>query len=177
MSEDNILYSLHVLASTAHFPLRLMLEGSDIATKTVSSKIILLSIGLMSGIIWSHYSTDLMARMTFAPQTQSEIRSFQDVIDGNLKVVTYDADGAGLEFLKSSNPLSVKFKYYNDNMDGNSNAFVENLDQAKDILLQQENTLFYGPDLDFIEDDRDEIQQIIIRTLSGFHNLRQDLTY
>jgi hypothetical protein len=158
VSEDNKLYFLNVLASTAHFPLQLMLEGSDVATKTVSSKIILLSIGLMSGIIWSHYSSDLMARMVFEPQIQSGIRSFQDVIDGNFKVVTYD--GSSIEFLKSSNPLSAKFKYYNDNMDGNSNALVENLDQAKNILLEQENTLFYGEDLNFIDDDRDKIHQI-----------------
>jgi hypothetical protein len=164
VSDDNEPYFLNVLASTAHFPLQLMLEGSNVATTTLSSKIIFLSIGLMSGIIWSHYSSDLMARMTFAPQTQSEIRSFQDVIDGNLKVVTYD--GAVLEFLKSSDPLSAKFKYYNDNMDGNSNALVENLNQAKDILLEQESTLFYGPDLEFIDDDRDKIHQIVKSTLS-----------
>jgi hypothetical protein len=154
-SEDSEKFNFfNVAALTALFPLHLML-GPDVDTKTVSAKIICLSIGLMSGFIWSHYSSDLMARMTFAPEIEAGIESFQDAIDGNFRVVVFKSS-AQHEFLKNADPTSAKFKYYYDNMDGNSDAFVDSteLEQAKTILLESENTLIYTSGLALSDDDR-----------------------
>jgi hypothetical protein len=59
--EYNMVNFANVLASTALFPLHIML-GSDVSTNSMASKIICLSIGLMSCIMWSYYSSDMMSR-------------------------------------------------------------------------------------------------------------------
>jgi hypothetical protein len=106
----------------------------------------------MTCILWCHFSSDLMARMTFAPQTTG-IRSFQDVIDGNFKVVVLEFS-SGHEFLQDADPMSAKYKYYHKNMDGNPDAFVTSHKQAKDAMIERENTLYYGTTFYVIGDDR-----------------------
>jgi hypothetical protein len=59
--EYNMVNFANVLASTALFPLHIML-GSDVSTNSLASKMICLSVGLMSCIIWSYYSSDMMSR-------------------------------------------------------------------------------------------------------------------
>jgi hypothetical protein len=59
--EYNMVNIANILASTALFPLHNML-GSDVSTNSMASKIICLGFGLMSCIIWSYYSSDMMSR-------------------------------------------------------------------------------------------------------------------
>jgi hypothetical protein len=91
--------------------------------------------------------------MTFEPQTHSEITSFQDVLDGNYKVLVGKSFAAE-ELLKTADPTSAMFKYYYDRMDGNSDAFVYSAEEGKSKMLDRENTLYFGESAEVNGDDR-----------------------
>jgi hypothetical protein len=91
--------------------------------------------------------------MTFGPQTYSEITSFQDVLDGNYKVLVHKSTSSE-ELLKSADPTSAMFKYYYDRMDGNPDAFVYSDEEKKSKMLEQENTLYFGESPEMNGDDR-----------------------
>jgi hypothetical protein len=155
-----------VFALTTIFPLNLIL-GSGIVTKSASAKMISLSTGLMTCILWCHFSSDLMARMTSAPQTTTGIRSFQDVIDGNFNVVVMEFS-ANHEFLQDADPTSAKYKYYHNNMNGNPDAFVTSTKQGKTAMLNRENTLYYGTTFNVIGDDMFKALKMTDATYSTF---------
>lgn len=74
--EYNKVNIVNVITSSALFPLSVMLGSGDV-TNSLSSRIIFFSIGLLSCIIWSHYSSDLMARDRIYHRTVRK----DDVID------------------------------------------------------------------------------------------------
>jgi ABC-type amino acid transport substrate-binding protein len=102
--------------------------------------------------------------MTFEPQTHSAIISFQDVIDGNFKVLVTKSS-SNHELLKTADPTSAMFKYYYDNMEGNSDYFVNSAEQAMVIMLEKENTLLYDSSLVANGDDRFQA----IKTTDGIY--------
>jgi hypothetical protein len=60
------------------------------------------------------------------------------------------------EFLLQSDPKSAMYKVYYDMMDGNSDAYVDNIGHAKDVMLNREKTLYYSSSYSVVDDDRGE---------------------
>ena len=69
--------------------LRLQLQiGIDLPLLRVAARIVFLASALCYYLLFAYLSCDLTAKMTTEPQP-IDIRSFQDVIDKDYKVVTY----------------------------------------------------------------------------------------
>ncbi len=124
----------------------LQLAESGISGSGFASRILLLSSGVTTFLLFCHYTADLTARMTSGPPSSS-IRSFDDLMRGDgpfLQVVTFpdSAESGHLEFARDGTSMKA---YWDTFMAGRKSAFVETTPEAIAHILSTPSTLFFGP--------------------------------
>jgi hypothetical protein len=91
--------------------------------------------------------------MTSGP-SDVPIRSFQDVLDQAYKVVAVDGWAAHMTLQTSAVGSAMNKVFYNNEMEGDPSAIVSTTEEAKNIALYLEKTLFFAFELVVVGDDR-----------------------
>ncbi len=114
-------------------------------SNTISLRILFLTSSIATYLLFSHYATDLTARMTSGPP-RSSIKSFDDLMRGGpfLQVITFpnSAESSLLEFARDGASMKA---YWNAYMAGKKNAFLATTEAAVEHILNNPGTLFFGP--------------------------------
>ena len=132
--------------------LLLMQLSYPIKTVRISAKILLLASGTSMYLLFMMYSANLTSEMTIGPGSH-HVRNFDDVIKGDYKVIVKEATSQSEE-LKNALPGTAKREYYHDQIKGNPKAYVKGLDEAMEIMKDNDKTLFfYTPTARFITDE------------------------
>jgi hypothetical protein len=124
----------------------------DVVIDKISAKVLFFIAGMTTHVVYAYYTSDLTARMTSGPPSNS-IRSFNDVIEKDYKVIVHESTSNHV-FLKSANPNSAMFKFYWSQMDGNSDSFVNSAEEAVGRVLTEEKTLFFTSMFSAFGDER-----------------------
>ena len=148
----------------------LMQWSYDVTVKTISAKLIFFSASLGLYVIFVIYSADMTARMTSMPPTVP-IKSFQDVIDRDYKVVTRPGT-SNHEFLKTSAVGSPMHSFYYENMHEDPTAFIPKLGDALSYIRDNEKTLLYAPMINILGKSGDYEMLIMHDTIYTQVNLR-----
>ena len=106
-----------------------------------------------------YYTSDLTARMTTRP-SPVPIRSFQDVIDGDYKVITRPGT-SNHEFLKTAAVGSIMHKFYYGNMHNDPSSFIPKLEDALAYIQNNEKTLLYAPEINILDKSK-EFEMLIM---------------
>ena len=125
-----------------------------LSVRSVSSRILHLTVGLCTYLIFSHYSADLTTMMTVGSHEPS-IKSFSDVIKYDYDVITYKAT-SWHGILKTALPGTAMSQVYNEKMDGNPNYILEGIkaSEATDMLFKREKTLLFASTLSHWQNNR-----------------------
>ena len=123
-----------------------------IKTVKISAKILLLVSGISMYLLFMYYSADLTTEMTTGAG-QHPVRNFEDVINGDYKVIVKEATGQ-FEEMKNALPGTAKHKYFHSQMKDNPKSIVKGQDEAIKMMNENDKTLFfYTLTARFITDD------------------------
>ena len=87
--------------------------GSHTNSRKLATRLLTLTLSFLTLMMFAFYTTDITAKMTSGPPG-IPIRTFEDVVYQNYKVVTF-ADYYK-DLLKNSNPGSAKHEAYNHHL-------------------------------------------------------------
>ena len=91
--------------------LRLFLQlGYDLPLRRQTAKVVILTSAFTYYFVYAYFNCDLTAKMTSKPALVN-IRSFQDVIDQDYKVVTYEKSFAMAHFKRAPDDSAMKLVY------------------------------------------------------------------
>ena len=142
----------------------LMQLNYNVTVETVSAKVVLLSASLGLHLIFAYYTSDLTARMTSGP-SPVPIRSFQDVLDRNYKVVTRPGT-SNHEFLKTAAVGTPMYKFYYGSMHDDPTSFIPKLGDALAYIQANEKTLLYAPFVNILGKSKDFEMLIMQETIN-----------
>ena len=111
----------------------------------VSARILFLTSAASTYIIFVHYTACLTAVSTTGIK-ESTIKSFQDVIKNNYKVVLVDSSNEH-EILKSSQPGTPMHYVYHKIIGQDPNAIVQSYEEAENAVYSSKKILFFGHSL------------------------------
>ena len=142
----------------------LMQLNYDVILKTVSAKVIFFAASLGSYLIFEYYTSDLTARMTSGP-SPVPIRSFQDVIDRDYKVITRPGT-SNHEFLKAAAEGSAMHEFYYGYMHDDPTSFIPKLGDALAYIQANEKALLYAPEINILGQTKDFEMVIMQETIN-----------
>ena len=118
-------------------------QNYTLSLRSISSRILYLTVGLCTYVIFSLYSADLTTMMTVGSHEPS-IKSFGDVMKYDYNVITNGAT-SWHGILKAALPGTAMSQVYKK-MDGNPNYIIEGkkADEYADILFKREKTLLFA---------------------------------
>ena len=117
----------------------------DMKMTGVSARILFLTSATSTYIIFVHYTAYLTAVSTTGIE-DNPIRSFQDVIKSNYKVVVVDGSNEH-ELLKSSQPGTPMYHVYHNIIGKDSNAILQTYEGADYLFKKEKNSLLFGHSL------------------------------
>ena len=112
-----------------------------VKTVRISAKILLLTSGISMYLLFMFYSADLTTEMTTG-QGLHPVRNFEDVINGDYKVIVMEATGQ-FEEMKNSLPGTAKHTYYHNQIKGNPKPIVKGQEEAFKMMNENDKTLFF----------------------------------
>ena len=122
--------------------LRLQLQiGIDLPLLRVAARIVFLASALCFYLLFAYLSCDLTAKMTTEPQP-IDIRSFQDVIDKDYKVVTY-GKSFSVNYFKTAPKDSAMRRVYEEQMLREENALTKDYGLLFQMVNNDPKTLLY----------------------------------
>ena len=112
--------------------------------KSVSSRILFVTAAFATYFMFAYYSADLTAMMTVVPQPPA-IKSFDDVIQHDYNVITYEAT-SWHSLLKTALPGTAMRKVFDDKMDGNPDFIMDwvKAEEAAEVLSGRRKTLLFA---------------------------------
>ena len=111
----------------------LLQQGNHPTRKHLAKRISSLTLSMVTLLVFIYYSNDITAKMT-AGSASHPVRNFQDVIDGEYKVIVIDGNGRALGLLKDSKENTAKhsvFKLYFEEDYKNFRKWDEARDEGK----------------------------------------------
>ena len=126
-------------------PTEVELAPYNINMNYLSSRILFFFGGIVLFVLFAHYEANLTASMTSGPQ-ESGIKSFDDVIKGEYRVVVEDSTSMHI-FMKTAQPGSAMHRFYYDVMEDDETSFVAGLQESIDALFDQDKTLVFTSSL------------------------------
>ena len=157
------------LFNSLALPIILLMQlNYDVTLKAVSARGVFFVASLGLHIMFAYYTSDLTARMTSGP-SPVPIESFQDVIDGDYKVITRPGT-SNHEFLKTAAKGSAMHKFYYGFMHNDPTSFIPKLGDALTYIQTHEKTLLYAPEINILGKTKDFeilIMQETINTQGG----------
>ena len=128
----------------------MMQQNYTLSLRSISSKILYLTVGLCTYVIFALYSADLTTMMTVGSHEPS-IKSFSDVIKYDFNVMTHKAT-SWHGILKKSLPGTAMSQVYNEKMDGNPNSILvgKSTDESTEMLFKREKTLLFASSMSVV---------------------------
>ena len=126
-------------------PTEVELAPYNINMNYLSSRILFFFGGIVLFVLFAHYEANLTASMTSGPQ-ESGIKSFDDVIKGEYRVVVEDSTSMHI-FMKTAQPGSAMHQFYYDVMENDETSFVGGLQDSIDALFERDKTLVFTSSL------------------------------
>ena len=134
-------YELNSLASSIVFVCLYIIQmGSHTNTKQMATRLLTLTLSMLTFVVWVHYTTDITAEMTFE-SPKIPVQNFEDVAHHGYKVVVsspFLRDSLGAE-----EPGSAKHLIYKTYLEQKENL-LENVSVAFQKVATEENTLYYN---------------------------------
>ena len=118
----------------------------------VPAKIVLFISALCYYLLFAYLSCDLTAKMTTEPRPIG-IRSFQDVIDMEYKVVTY-GKSFSVNYFKTAPEGSAMRRVYEEQMLKDKNALTKDYGLLFDMVNEDPKTLLYHGYHDYSKEPR-----------------------
>jgi hypothetical protein len=135
----------NTLNGVALVMLYMMQIGYEVTLSSFSSKLLLFVTCAGTWLLFTYYTSDLTARMTSGPPTNS-IKSFHDIIAHNYRVVTQHSD-SNHGYLKLSQKETPMNTYYYNSMHNNDDAYVPNIEAGAELMLsgdKESNSQFWN---------------------------------
>ena len=133
--------------------LRLFIQiGYDLPLQRTAAKLLLFSSALSYYLVFEYFSCDLTARMTSDPAPLN-IRSFQDVIDQDYRVVTY-GKGLTVFYFKTAPKGSAMRWVYENRMLRDETAIATSFDKLLRMVNDEPKTLLYMMFLSYSNEPR-----------------------
>ena len=130
------------LSSLEMILLRVVQLGSNDRGTTLARKIILLTVSLMTYLVYAYYSTEITAKMTSRPP-DVQIKSFKDILEMNdVKILVVSGSGATSR-LAASAPGTAKRKVYDTMVDGNDEVWYQTTNDALEMVISEPNHYLY----------------------------------
>ena len=133
--------------------LRLFIQiGYELPLRHTSAKLLLFSSALSYYLVFEYFCCDLTARMTSDPAPLN-IRSFQDVIDQDYRVVTY-GKGLTVFYFKTAPKGSAMRWVYENKMLKDETAIATSFDKLLQMVNDEPKTLLYMMFLSYSNEPR-----------------------
>ena len=113
-----------------------MQMGSHTNSKQLSSRLLTLTTSFLTLLLFAYYTTDITAEMTSGP-SEIPIRTFEDVVHHNYKVVTFTDYYENV--LASAEPGTAKNKVYNRYFERKNDK-----EEAMKEVMNNPKTLYYA---------------------------------
>ena len=134
-------------------------DSGDVGVRSSSapSKVLLLTTGLVMYLTYAIYTSDLTALMTFNPPSDY-VKSFADAYLRGYRVITLADSSMSRDMANSAEGTDV-YKVYHERMLPDPTALVADKTVAKEQLLADEKTLYFGDSMVFADDPRVVVTQ------------------
>ena len=113
--------------------------GSHTNSKQLAPRMLTLTMSILTLLFFVFYTGDITAEMTSGP-SDIPIRSFEDVIYHNYKVITASAYYENM--LARSKPGSAMLEVFKSHLEGESH--YKNEDEVMKAMIQDSTALYYG---------------------------------
>ena len=117
-------------------------QGSVLEPKSVSSKMVFLTIFLFSIIIITSFSAKMTSLLAYV-KINPEIESLEDIIGSDFKICTVQGTTEADLFKKAKDGTIFK-QVFDDKILDNQGSFVETVDQALEKIKNEKYVFFYS---------------------------------